>query len=353
MDFDITQEQRLLQDSVAKFAQEHCDLDKVRTFAKSPNFDADVWEQAVQLGLPLMLIPQDQDGLGMSILDAVVVQQELGRGVAPVPLLPHLLASVGLTRAQQCDERLQQLAQGQVRYGVALSHAVERRDGASVEYKKGKLSGLSLFAMGTEGAQQLLLADNESRLYAIDAADAEIINLDSIDTSRIFAEVRLDGVKAKVLDDSPAAVDAMLLTARVLLAADTLGAAQHMLRVAVDYALEREQFGRAIGSFQAVKHLCAEMVAQLEPAQSLLWYAAYTADQASDEAYLMSCHTKAYLGEVGRFVARTATEVHGGMGFTDLLGLHYWFKRIGVNRQLLGGPETLRELAARAQGWVA
>jgi alkylation response protein AidB-like acyl-CoA dehydrogenase len=126
-----------------------------------------------------------------------------------------------------------------------------------------------------------------------------------------------------------------------------------MLEKAVDYAKKRRQFGRVIGSFQAVKHLCAEMAAELEPCRSLVWYAAYAFDAAPDEASLVAAHAKAHLSEVGRFVARTSTEVHGGMGITDLLGLHYWFKRIGLNRQLLGGPERVRRLAAQIQGLAA
>jgi alkylation response protein AidB-like acyl-CoA dehydrogenase len=99
--------------------------------------------------------------------------------------------------------------------------------------------------------------------------------------------------------------------------------------------------------------MCAEMAAALEPCRSLVWYAAHAFDHAPDESTLMACHAKSHLSEVGRFVARTSTEVHGGMGFTDLAGLHYWFKRIGLDRQLLGGPELVRNEAARVQGWIA
>ena len=91
-----------------------------------------------------------------------------------------------------------------------------------------------------------------------------------------------------------------------------------------------------IGSFQAVKHMCAEMAAELEPCRSLVWYAAHAFTSIPEEGRLMASHAKAHLAEVGKFVARKSTEVHGGMGITDLLGMHYWFKRIGFNRQLLG-----------------
>ena len=107
-----------------------------------------------------------------------------------------------------------------------------------------------------------------------------------------------------------------------------------------------------IGSFQGVKHQFADMVTMLEPCRAMVWYAAYAQDVLPDEARLSALQAKAHLGDVGRDIARMATEAHGGMGFTDLLGLHYWFKRISFNRQMLGGPERCREEAARLQGWI-
>jgi alkylation response protein AidB-like acyl-CoA dehydrogenase len=126
-----------------------------------------------------------------------------------------------------------------------------------------------------------------------------------------------------------------------------------MLEQAVAYAGQRRQFGRAIASFQAVKHACAEMAAALEPCRAFVWYAAHAQDRPEEEARVLAAQVKAHLDEVGRDVARTATEVHGGMGFTELLGLPFWFKRIMANRQLLGGPERCRQEAALAQGLAA
>jgi alkylation response protein AidB-like acyl-CoA dehydrogenase len=144
----------------------------------------------------------------------------------------------------------------------------------------------------------------------------------------------------------------MLDAARVVLAADILGASERALELAVAYAMQRRQFDRVIGSFQAVKHLCAEMLAELEPARSLVWYAAHAFDAVPEEASLVACHAKAHLSEIGPAIVRTATEVHGGIGFTDEQNLHHWFKRVGVDRQLLGSPELLRQQAARLQGWI-
>ena len=178
--------------------------------------------------------------------------------------------------------------------------------------------------------------------------------LTTIDRTRTVLTLDLDKAAASVVagNNHAEAQRKMIDAGRVLLAADSLGAAAMMLEKAVEYSKTRDQFNRPIASFQAVKHMCAEMAAKLEPCRSMIWYAAYAQDHVPEETSLMACLAKSHMQEVGKFVARTATEVHGGMGFTDLLGLHYWFKRIGANRQLLGGPEKLRAEAAELQGWV-
>ena len=96
--------------------------------------------------------------------------------------------------------------------------------------------------------------------------------------------------------------------------------------------------------------MCAEMAAQLEPCRSMVWFAGHALAELPEEARVTACHTKAHLAEVAQFVAKTATEVHGGMGFTDLVGFHYWFKRCGANRQWLGAPEFVRQEASVLQG---
>ena len=139
----------------------------------------------------------------------------------------------------------------------------------------------------------------------------------------------------------------MLDAGRIALAADTLGACDRALELAVAYAKVLKQFGRVIGSFQAVKHLCAEMAAAAEPARSLLWYAGYAYDHVPDESREISSLAKAHLSEAGTATLRTATEVYGGIGLTEECDVHLWFKRVGLDRQLLGGPAQLRAAVAK------
>ena len=211
-----------------------------------------------------------------------------------------------------------------------------------------------MFVLDANDATHLLLADEKGQIFIVDAksANIELVPLTTVDKTRQYFEVICKNLEAELLENSSESIDPINRTidaGRIMLAADSLGASQTMIDKAVDYAKERKQFGRAIGSFQAVKHMCAEMTADLEPCYALVWHAAHCHDHSHDEARLMACHAKAHVSEMSKGIAKKATEVHGGMGFTDLLGLHYWFKRIGLNRQILGSPELVREDAYRVQ----
>jgi alkylation response protein AidB-like acyl-CoA dehydrogenase len=357
MDFALTSDQRMLQESLARTLADVSPLERVRRFAEDPTDGAqDVWRGLSEFGLAGLAVPEAAGGLGLGLLDAALASEALGQAVAPVPFMGVVLAPLALmlggSEAQRA-EWLPKLASGEVLAAAAISEPIAgARDGAGVVAADGRLTGKALFVPGGLAAGLLLVADTAGDVHLVrgDAAGLTRSFMPSIDPTRRLAELGFDAVVAEPLAGGPELLARLRDAAWVILAADTLGAAQAMLDKAVAYAKERRQFGRVIGSFQAVKHLCAEMAAELEPARALVWYAAYAFDHAPDEATLMAAHAKAHLSEIGRFIARTATEVHGGVGMTDLLGLHYWFKRIGVNRQLLGGPERVREIAARAQG---
>ncbi len=286
----------------------------------------------------------------------------LGRAVAPAPFLgTAVLAATALTTAGTAAQRkawLPEIASGAVRIGVAATELVTPRDGWGMRADGGKLSGKALMVLDAAADAFLIPAGAESlALVPRDAAGVEVTLLPTIDRTRRFAEVVAAGASpAEWIGGregaAAGAIRRMLDAGRVAVAADVLGACELAIERAVTYAQQRVQFGRPIGSFQAVKHLCAEMVAELEPARALVWYAAHAFDAIPAEASLLAAHAKAHLCEIGTFIVRTATEVHGGIGFTDEHDLHLWFKRVGVDRQLLGTPDAAREDAARLQGWV-
>lgn len=360
MDFALSEEQQFLTQTVNDLLRDQCSLDIVRNdAAENQTKNATLHDALTELGIPGTLISEDYGGVGLRLLDAALIAESLGGSVATVPFIgSSVLAPLAIELAGsdvQKENWLPQLASGEITCGVALGDHVGARDNTPVSSDGATVSGRSMFALDVQDSDLFLVATANFELHLIEASDVAVNRLFTIDKTRSVGELVFDSAPSDPLVSSgnPEGTLAKVVDAgRVVVAADTLGAGQAMLDKAVAYAGERQQFKRVIGSFQAVKHMCAEMAAELEPCRSLVWYAAHAFDAIPEDARLSACHAKAHLAEVGRFIARKSTEVHGGMGFTDLLGLHYWFKRIELNRQLLGTPEFVRNEAAKLQGWI-
>ena len=359
MEFCLTDEQQLLQDQIDKALEDISALARVRASAEHPDaFGEAMWQALCALGIPGAMVPLAFGGLGLSVLDAALIAEKFGKHVVPSPFLGAVvLAPMAIAMAGSAEQKatlLPAIAAGELRIAFGMSERTAgRRAGAGVDVRGGKLFGRALFVIDHVGAHQFLIMDGEGGMYLVerDANGLTIATLDTVDRTRSTAMLTFDGVSAQTLKPAtPEIVQRITAAARLLLAADLLGAAWKMLDQAVEYAKLREQFGRPIGSFQAVKHMCADMAAQLEPGRALVWYAGYAVDQGLPDATLCCLHAKSYLAEAARFVARTATEVHGGIGITDDLGLHFWLKRIAWSYQALGAPERLRDEAAVVQG---
>jgi alkylation response protein AidB-like acyl-CoA dehydrogenase len=357
MDFSLSAEQLQMQVELDRTLARVAPMDRVRAVSeRAGQLLPDIWKEVRALGLPGLLIAADHGGLGLGILDAVVAAEQLGRHAVPTPFLgtavmaPLAIARAG-TRAQQ-EQYLPGLADGSTIAAVGILDDEGPAFAADGNY----VSGRAAFVVDSAGADFFILADPAKRLFVVERNEpgVRVTTLDAIDRTRAICAVDLENVEAVSLPVRPAdAIASMRAAARVVLAADTLGAAGTMLERAVAYAGQRRQFGRLIGSFQAVKHICADMAAELEPGRALLWYAAFAQDEELEDAELTTLHAKAYLADAGRMVARKSVEVHGGIGITDVLGLHFWFKRIGWNHQVFGSPERLRAEAARLEGLAA
>jgi len=352
MDFGLSEEQTLLQSSVNRFLTDQIPLEKVRQFTKNGDVNSEIWSGLCAMGLGGVLIPEDLGGVGLSGMDACIVAECLGFHTTPCSYLSTaVMAPIALLAAQKREDLLSAIAAGEHQCGVAFSDAIGNRAGSGIEWDGKILKGSILFVLDFN-ADSYLVATREKHLLIVrsDASGLEKKTIPNIDQTRMSGALNFNNTPAELISEDPEICQQVLDAGRIMLAADTLGAAQYMLNQAVSYAGQREQFDRVIASFQAVKHMCAEMLAGLEPCRAMVWYAGHSISEVKSEVSLNACHTKAHLSEVGQFVAKTSTEVHGGMGFTDLVGLHYWFKRIGFNRQMLGGPELLRKEAAAIQG---
>ena len=362
MDFALSEEQKMLQASLRGFLADRLPMGRRRAIAAAgTGHDAELWRDLVAQGMAGLLTPERHGGAGLGVLDAAVAAECLGYHAVPGPFAASVvMASLALqasgTEAQQ-QAWLPKIASGEVRIAVGFASPIGQTGIARVALEGTRLSGRVQNAIDGGGATHVLvfLGNGQPALAAVDAEGVRATLISSLDRTRPLLDVSLEGAPAIVLsaaNDALATRTRVLDAGRVMLAADTLGAAQSMLDQAVAFAKERVQFGRLIGSFQAVKHTLADLATALEPCRALVWFAAHAQDALPDEARVAALQAKAHLDDVGREVARLATEVHGGMGFTDLQGLHYWWKRIDTNRQLLGAPERCRHEAALVQGWI-
>ena len=358
MDFALTEEQRLFDGTLRGYVAERLPMERLRAIAEAGiGFDDALWRGLCELGLPGLLVPERFGGSGLGILDAAVAAEALGAQAAPVPFTGLAMATVAVREAgtpAQRESWLRRIANAEARFGVAFAGLAGQTGMSMATLAGDRLSGSITAALDCGACSHLLvvLEDGTTVIVALDEPGVQLTPHHSLDRTRSITDVAFNRSRVEPLagDSAPLACARRVLDAgRVLLAADALGAAQTMLDRAVAFAKERVQFGRVIGSFQGVKYMLADMVTMLEPCRALVWYAAHAHDALPPEARLYACHAKAHLGDVGREVSRMATEVHGGMGFTDLLGLHFWFKRVAYNRQMLGTPERCREEAAMLQ----
>ena len=356
MDFGLSDDQRLLEETVRSFLADRVPITRVRELrdAPCPN-DRAVWSGLAELGVTGILVPEAQGGSDLSLLDAALVSQVLGHASTPAPFLTSaVMVPLALRAVDGADPAwLGGIAGGEIVFGVAATEVFSVREDAGVVLEGGVLRGKAMMALDAHEADLVLVALGSEGLAVVrcDAPGLSATRLLTVDATRCTSELVFEGVVPEAaFEGATDAIARMLVAGRIALAADTLGACEAMIEQAVAYAKQRKQFDRLIGSFQAVKHLCAEMIAELEPARSLLWYAAHAFDALPDEAPLMACHALAHVSEIGREIASVATQVHGGIGWTDEQNLHFWFKRIGNARHLLGGPEMLRARAAELQG---
>nr|WP_281367524.1 acyl-CoA dehydrogenase family protein [Sphingomonas chungangi] len=320
--------------------------------ARAEMFAADLWEGMTRFGIPGLLVPEAYGGLGLDILDAAVVAEVLGRHVVPAPFLGPVVAAplaIGWGGSGAIKSRLlPRLAGGELRIGLAWSSPAGERNGEAVIERSGRLTGTCPFAIDIAGSEMIVVGSRDGRFHLVDRAaeGLSVTPVTTVDRTRSVAALVLDDVAAEGLALSPSDRLRLDYALQVMLAADLLGSGSRLLESAVEYAKARHQFGRPIGSFQAVQHLCADMAAELEPGRALLWYAAHGLDAGLPDAGESALHAKAYLADAARMASRKAVEVHGGIGITDELGLHYWFKRVTWSGQAFGGAIRTRERVA-------
>lgn len=348
MDFGLSQDQLLFQQALRGYLAEHVPIARVRAVMESESgTDPELREALAAQGVCGILVPEAHGGAGLSLLDAVVAAEELGSAATPLSfhascvMAPLAIAAAGSPEQQQ--RWLPAIASGRA--------TVSFVNGARAA-RSGKLDGNVRFVPDAHVADAFVVQSGEELLLVPrDSPGIEVVRMGTVDETRPIGELLFRGLRVepsmRMTAGQPAAVAGRAIDAgRIALAADALGASSRALSEAVAYSLERRQFGRQIGSFQAVKHMCAEMAATIEPLRSLLWYVAFAWDTAREDAPAVAALAKSHAAEVSTRATTTAIEVFGGMGFTHECDVHLWFKRAGYDRQMLGGPAELRARAA-------
>ena len=369
MDFGLSEDQTLFQQALRGYLAEHVPLTRVRAIMESDSgHDPALVEALAAQGVNGVLVPEALGGAGLDLLSTTVAAEELGRAATPWSFhSAAVLAPLTLVLAASDEQRrrwLPRVAAGEAQLAFA-SALVDTAGGTSeravsaasavLSTDDDTLDGRVVFVPDAHVADAFVIAsgtDTEVELYVVprDTPGLHTEELLTIDATRRVGELVLD--KVRITDEmrlpsgDPAALARVLDAGRIALAADALGAAERALELAVEYAKTRQQFGRPIGSFQAVKHMCAETVADIEPVRSLLWYAAFAWDERRADAARTAALLKAHATEVATRALTTTTQVYGGMGFTYECDMHIWFKRVGYDRQMLGGPTELRARAA-------
>lgn len=341
MDLAYTAEQELFRRSVRDLVSDRVSPERLAEVADGPDgWDPALWKEAAGLGLAAVSVPEDLGGAGLGFVEEAIVAEELGRGVAPVPWLGTVILAQPLLAAD--PELLRAVASGdRVATVVGLGGGLHG-DGSSITGRADHVVDL--------GAADLLVAVTPDGVFAVDRDDTDWHVLPTIDGTRRLGRVALEGAPSRRV--GPGGGGAGVRTrALAAVAAEAVGVGSRAIEIAVAYAKERQQFGRAIGTYQAISHQLADAYMDTENARSLAMWAAGAVDGGDEDAGIAAATAKAFAAEAAVRGCERAIQVHGGIGFTWEHVLHRYYKRARWILPFLGSPTDLRaETAGRILG---
>ncbi|HET6952791.1 MAG TPA: acyl-CoA dehydrogenase family protein [Acidimicrobiales bacterium] len=370
MNFAFSEEQEELRRITRQFLESKSPETEVRRLMETTEgYDPAVWSQmANELGLQSLTIPEEYGGQGFTYVELTVVLEEMGRALLAAPyystvvLAANAILHSGDEAAKK--ELLPGIASGETIATLALTEPNGKWDLSGVEATATRagdgwtIDGTKMFVLDGHVANLIVVAartDAGLSLFKVDG-DAEGLTrtpLATMDQTRKQAKLEFSGVPAGLIGTDGGAGEVLgrvLDLAVVALAAEQVGGAQKVLDMSVEYAKNRVQFGRPIGSFQAIKHKCADMLLEVESAKSAAYYAAWCAAELNDELPEVACLAKAYCSEAYFHSAAENIQIHGGIGFTWEHPAHLYFKRAKSSELLFGDPTYHRELLAQRLG---
>jgi alkylation response protein AidB-like acyl-CoA dehydrogenase len=375
MDFKFNEEQEELRSIARSFLEESSGSESVRKAMESElGYEPSLWQQmGAELGWTSVHIPDEYGGLGMGYVELVALLEIMGESLVCAPFFSSIaLGANALIEAGSEEQKqawLPALAEGRTRATLGWTGPAGRPGIEGIEatlVREGDelvLDGAYGFVVDGHSADLLVLAARSEQgegisLVTLPADTPGLVRtaLPTVDQTRRLARLELQSVRlpaSALMGDeggAGAALERTLQLACIALAAEQVGGAQRCLQMSVDYAKERVQFGRPIGSFQAIKHKCADMMVQVESARSAAYYASCVAAEGGDELAACASLAKAYASDTYFRCAADAIQIHGGVGFTWEYDVHLHFKRAKSTESLLGDPSHHREQVARIIG---
>jgi alkylation response protein AidB-like acyl-CoA dehydrogenase len=372
VNFEFDEDQRELRGTVRRFLEHSsADADVRRLMATEPGYDPAVWQRmASELGLHGLAIPEEYGGAGFSFVELGIVLEEMGRALLCAPFFASVVLAAELLKAiddeQARKDYLPGIASGDTIATVALTEDDGEWAPSSVTVRAvpdggtWRLSGTKTYVPDGLSARLILVVARTEEgigVFAVEDSAEGLTRqaLPTMDQTRKQASLRFAAAPARLLGrpDGWAAVERMLQIAAIGLAAEQAGGAQRALEMAVKYAKLREQFGRPIGSFQAIKHKCASMLVTVESMKSAAYYGLWAAASDDGELPLVASVAKAFCSDGYTMVTTENIQIHGGIGFTWEHPAHLYLKRARSSRVLLGGPDFHRDIVARLAGITA
>jgi alkylation response protein AidB-like acyl-CoA dehydrogenase len=370
MNFAFSEEQEQLREFVRSFLGDKSSEEAVREqMDTEQGYDEAVWNQmAEQMGLQALAIPEEYGGQGFSFVEQVVVLEEMGRALLCAPYFSSCVLAANAILQSGDDtakkELLPGIAAGETRAALAFTEESGRWDEGGITMQATQngdswtLDGTKMYVLDGHTANLLIVAARTDKgvsffQVAADAAGLTRTALSTMDQTRKQAKLEFSAVPAAMIGEDGtgwAALETVLDLAAVALAAEQVGGAQMCLDMSVEYAKVRVQFGRPIGSFQAIKHKCADMLLEVESAKSAAYYAGWCAAEMNDELGQVASLAKSYCSEAYFHAAAENIQIHGGIGFTWEHPAHLYFKRAKSSELLFGDPTYHRELLAQRIG---
>ncbi len=370
MNFAFSEEQEQLREFVRQFLENYSAETTVRELMETESgYDAATWSMmAEQLGLQSLIIPEEYGGQGFGYVELIVVLEEMGRSLLCAPFFSTVVLAANTLIHSGDDgakaDLLPGIASGETIATLAFTEESGRWDEAGITMEATadgdgwSLSGTKMYVLDGHIASLVLVAArtaNGISLFRVDGDAAGLTRtaLATMDMTRKQARLEFDGVAAAMIGTEGGGwtvLERVLDLAAVALAAEQVGGAQICLDTAVQYAKDRVQFGRPIGSFQAIKHKCADMLLEVESAKSAAYYAGWCAAELNDELPSVASLAKAYCSEAYFHTTAENIQIHGGIGFTWEHSAHLYFKRAKSSELLFGDPTYHRELLAQRIG---